>query len=287
MKEIPNSQKRVSFLQKILLLLSLTLMCLFLAALALLAFGNGISAMRWGIVVQNVLVFMIPAFLTAAVIYRQPLAFLDADALPSWRMVGFALLLYFAALPAFNFITWLNEQMTLPAFLSGVEEWMRAHEEANGALTEQLLSLNTVGDMLISVLLVGVLTGMGEETFFRGALQNILFSKPMNRHAAVWISAVVFSAIHVQFFGFVPRMLLGALFGYMMLWSGSLWLAALLHAINNSLVVITLYLSKNGCEAAEHFSDMGSPDFMPWTAAVSAVAAVAIIYYFRIKKQVR
>jgi len=64
----------------------------------------------------------------------------------------------------------------------------------------------------------------------------------MNIHAAIWVTAFIFSAIHVQFYGFLPRILLGAAFGYMAVWSGSLWLPILAHFINNAVGVIAFYI---------------------------------------------
>ena len=242
-----------------------------------------LGSLQWAILAQNVLTFMVPAFLTAAIINKRPFAFIDADSLPSWKAFGYALIIYVCAIPSLNFIIWLNENMSLPGCLSGVEQWMRQMEDALESTTKQLMAIDSIGQLLLTILLVGVITGVGEEMFFRGALQNILLSKPMNKHIAVWIVAIVFSAIHFQFFGFVPRLLVGAFFGYLVIWSGSLWLAALMHAINNSLTVIFNYAKHQGCDSVAWLEDIGSPDCMPFCALASAIIVLALFYYLKDK----
>ena len=110
------------------------------------------------------------------------------------------------------------------------------------------------------------LTGIGEEMLFRGTIQRIFSEGKVNTHIAVWCSAFIFSALHFQLFGFIPRMLLGAFFGYLYVWSGSLWLPILAHALNNSLSTLTYY------DAAI--------DTLPWignhpTPALAIVSAIA------------
>ena len=105
-----------------------------------------------------------------------------------------------------------------------------------------MLQMSNIGDLTIMILIVGVLTGIGEEFVFRGIVQRLFLEKFRNRHIAVWTTAIIFSAIHFQFYGFVPRMLLGAFFGYLLVWSGNIWLPVTAHALNNSLSVIGAYI---------------------------------------------
>ena len=108
-------------------------------------------------------------------------------------------------------------------------------------------------DLIIMILIVGVLTGIGEEFVFRGVLQRLFLDKFRNPHIAVWITAVIFSAVHFQFYGFVPRMLLGAFFGYLLVWSGNIWLPIIAHALNNSFSVAGAYIQQRAGE--ESFID--------------------------------
>lgn len=136
----------------------------------------------------------------------------------------------------------LNKNMKLPAFLKGVEDWMFSQEQKMAELTKQLLKMESVSILLVNLLMLAVIPALGEEFVFRGSLQKVLGRWTGNHHVAIWITAIFFSAIHFQFYGFIPRMLLGAIFGYLLVWSGSLWLPILAHFMNNAMAVITAYV---------------------------------------------
>ncbi len=91
-------------------------------------------------------------------------------------------------------------------------------------------------------MVIAVVAGLAEELIFRGCLQQIMQQIVKNKHIAVWVTAFIFSAIHFQFYGFLPRMLLGALLGYLFLWSGNIWVPIIVHTANNVIGVITAYL---------------------------------------------
>ena len=148
-------------------------------------------------------------------------------------MVGFT--------PFLSWLIELNESMVFPDFLSELERWMRASERKAKLLTKAFLTFDGFGSLLYVMLIVAVVPAIGEELLFRGVLQKIMISWTKNPHLGIWISAFLFSALHLQFFGFFPRMMLGILFGYIFLWSNSLWLPILGHFINNGTVVIASY----------------------------------------------
>jgi len=109
-------------------------------------------------------------------------------------------------------------------------------------LTKLLSSYDSFGEMLLALVIIGVFPAIGEELVFRGLLQHKLQTATKNAHLAIWISAFIFGAFHMQFFGVVPRILLGALFGYIYLYSGNIWYPILAHFVNNGLAVIVMYL---------------------------------------------
>ena len=123
---------------------------------------------------------------------------------------------------------------------------MRKMEDQAQIFSEVFLNTATIQGLIINILLIGVLAAVGEEIFFRGLLQNLFLKGTGNAHVAIWISAFLFSFIHFQFFGFFPRMLLGAMIGYLFYWSGSLWAAILAHFINNAVSVVAYYLVNTG-----------------------------------------
>ena len=90
--------------------------------------------------------------------------------------------------------------------------------------------------------MIAIIPAIGEELLFRGVIQRIFTRWTRSNHWGIWIAAILFSALHMQFYGFVPRMLLGVLFGYLLVWSGSMWLPIIAHFLNNALAVIAMYM---------------------------------------------
>ncbi|CAG5005787.1 hypothetical protein DYBT9275_03652 [Dyadobacter sp. CECT 9275] len=185
--------------------------------------------------------YLLPSLLFWYLIERRPLAAFNFRPFPKpyvWFMT-FAVVLLFIPLNG-QIIEW-NSAMKLPGFLSEVENWMRAKEDQLAVMTKFLTSYQSIGQLLIALVVVVLLPSLGEEALFRGVIQRKL-SAQMNIHAAIWISAAIFSTIHFQFYGFFPRMMLGALFGYLYYWTGNFWIAVLAHFVNNGFVLIMMYL---------------------------------------------
>jgi membrane protease YdiL (CAAX protease family) len=141
------------------------------------------------------------------------------------------------------FIYW-NMHVDFPEFMSGFEQWALAKEKEMMQITLYLTDFDGIGELILGILVIGVLAGIGEEYLFRGILQPKLQIYTGNAHAGIWIAAIIFSAIHFQFYGFLPRLMLGALFGYLYYYSGSLVYPIVAHILNNALTVVAVYLNK-------------------------------------------
>lgn len=225
--------------------------------------------------IQNVCVFILPALLTVYYITPQWPAFLGLKSVPRWEEVAFVVTMMIVAMPALNYIIHLNESIDLPD--SSLETWFRNTEAAARAVTDELLGAESVGALVLSILIAGVLTGFGEELFFRGAQQGIFLNRGINGHVAVWLTAVIFSALHFQFYGFIPRLLLGAFFGYLA-WKGrSLWLPVIAHALNNTLAIVSGYIALHYPGMAQ-LDTVGVPSqgTFPVTATVSLCLTIAV-----------
>lgn len=147
-------------------------------------------------------------------------------------------------IPVNNVVIEWNNAMSLPDALAPLEQWMKEKEESLAELTRLLTSFSSFFQFLIAVLVVAVIPAIGEELVFRGLLQNTLQRLTRNSHVAIWLAAFIFSAIHTQFYGLIPRMLLGAMFGYLYVWSGNLWLPIFAHFVNNGFTLLMVYLYK-------------------------------------------
>ncbi|WP_300631925.1 CPBP family intramembrane glutamic endopeptidase [uncultured Duncaniella sp.] len=230
----------------VILIVSLCLFTIVGSAIIGIVMRGGMTTqtLRISTVIQDCIVFILPATVSALLISPYAARFLGVDSKLRPMQLLLALLALMFSIPAMNGLVKLNEQMSLPASFAGMEEWMRAAEEQAKASVEVLLGSASIGSLIVNILIVGVLAGLSEELFFRGALQRIFLSCRMNHHLAIWLTAFVFSAFHMQFFGFFPRLLLGAYFGYIFYWSRSLWLPIILHAFNNSMVVYAMWHEK-------------------------------------------
>jgi membrane protease YdiL (CAAX protease family) len=139
-----------------------------------------------------------------------------------------------------------NSHLVLPEFLSGVEQWMRDMETQLMELTVFLTNFQSISELLTGILVIGVFAGVGEELFFRGLIQPKMQGYFRSPHWGIWVTAFIFSAIHAQFFGFLPRLFLGALFGYLYHYTGSLFYPILGHILNNALTLLMVYGSNQG-----------------------------------------
>lgn len=175
-------------------------------------------------------------------------------------------------------IEW-NMNIEFPEFMKGFGEWARNMEDRLMQLTELLSSYGSFGEMLIALVIIGILPAVGEELVFRGLLQNKIQAATKNAHLAIWISAIIFGAFHMQFFGVVPRILLGALFGYIYLYSGNIWYPILAHFVNNGLAVVVMYF---GPKYVEDFDPMEVDTAVPlYVSIIGLVACLVFFFYFK------
>jgi len=175
------------------------------------------------------------------------------------------------------FIEW-NAHLHFPGFFNDFEQWARARETYAEEITKFLTTFSSLSEFLFAFFIIAVLPGIGEELVFRGLLQPQLHRATGNAHVAIWISAFLFSAIHMQFFGFVPRVLLGALFGYLYLWSGNLLIPMFAHFLNNGFSVLMLYLKQLGIIEI----DIDSTEAAPWPAVISfAIITFGLLSYLK------
>ena len=177
-------------------------------------------------------------------------------------------------------LVYWNAQLVLPESMAGMESWMKEMETQLMELTKFLTDFQSVSELLTGILVIGVFAGVGEELFFRGLIQPKMQGYFKSAHLGIWITAIIFSAIHVQFYGFLPRVFLGALFGYMYHYSGSLHYPILAHIFNNSLTVVVVYLSNQG-----YFDfDLESTDSVSYPAALGGflVLILGFLYFKKV-----
>ena len=194
---------------------------------------------------------------------------------PQWWLILIGAALMIVSIPVTTTLTTWNESMNLGGAFAKLEEYLKALEETAQAATEQMLNVDTVGGMLFNLVIIALIPAVGEELTFRGVLQQSLTRK-MNPHVAIILSAAIFSFIHFQFYGFLPRMLLGILMGYMFYITNSLWTSMLMHFVNNGATVVLYYLNNIGViEDAESFGETQNVLII----AVSAMITIGLIVW--------
>lgn len=233
------------------------------------------------VIMQNILLFILAPLMCAYLISEAGSDMLKTKRIPTPAEFLICLVAMIVMTPAMNLLVTWNQSMHLPDALSGIEEWMRQQEDLAEKMTQDLLDVKTIGELLLLILVVGLMTGVGEEFTFRGIILNLLSEKGRNAHVAVWITAIIFSAIHLQFYGFIPRLVIGAFLGYLLIWSRSIWLPVFAHFVNNTLAVISSYVVSNGYYSDKIDSIGTSQDGTLWMAFVSTIAFIccaALIY---------
>jgi len=228
-------------------------------------------------IISSLGMFVIPALVYAKLQNRDWLGYLKIIPVPTYLAL-LTIVIMFAASPALEYTTLLNKGMKLPSFLKEVEAWMLQQELKMEFLTKKFIVMNSFSSLLVNLLMLAIIPAFGEELIFRGGFQPIFTRWFRNYHVAIWLTAIIFSSIHFQFYGFLPRMFLGALFGYLFVWSGSLWLPILGHFLNNALAVFTAYwYQQQGLSIDKMFeSEPSSPALI----SISLIIFIVSIRYF-------
>ena len=216
---------------------------------------------------SSIITFGLPAFLYARMTFRsQPLEHLGLK--PAGKSIfyilGIAVLLF--AFPLEGWLGMLNKQIPLP-------EWMIRMEKETDSQIVAFLKVSSPVDVVVNLIIVALLPAIFEELCFRGALQRILINIFKNPWGGIIVTAILFSAFHMEFQGFIPRMVLGILLGAAYWYSGSLWTAILAHFFFNGIqVLVASYNPKMMTE---------NPSVPAYAGLISLAIVVGLIYWMR------
>ncbi len=248
---------------------------------------SDINSLKWLQLFQSLGVFLLPAFTAAYLWSDNPARYLHLNSAPRYKDAGFAIIVIIIALPAINLLGYINQQVVLPDFLHELEEMLKEAENNAAALTESFLKTDSIIGLLANIGLMALLPAICEESCFRGILQQLLCNDKMGhfhlshrQHTAIWATAIIFSLIHFQFYGFLPRMLLGALLGYLLAWTGCLWIPVIAHFTNNAIAVITYYVAyKTDTFDVETMDTFGTGNTL-WLGITGILATIALIIIY-------
>ena len=227
-----------------------------------------------------ILIFLLPALSIAFLCSKEPLSFLCIKKSIDTKAILLSAAMVVLLFPTVDITSYLNSNIHLPEFMAPIENWIRETEEYAGKIIDKLLSKEGIIPFAVNILVIGVMAGIGEELLFRGVLLSIIRKKIKNPHIAIWIVAFIFSAIHFQFLGFIPRMILGAFMGYLLYWTNNIWVPVFAHFLNNAMSItgykINLYQSTSDSTALITENPTVTEIILIITAAITGLALFAL-----------
>lgn len=247
--------------------------------------SHSTTSLKWLQFMQTIATFLLPSILGAWIWSEghMPFTWLRLTQITHWSHYLLAVGIMLCAVPGINLLADLNSRIVLPESLGFIEQILKQQEEAAAALTEQFLQADNIGVLLLNIGLMALLPALAEEVSFRGTLQQILAQGKLKGqiHIAIWATAFIFSAVHMQFYGFVPRMLMGAMFGYVFVWTGTLWVPILMHFTNNGLAVMAYYLIGENEDSKNIADTFGASDTW-WVGVISLlITSLGLLIFYR------
>ncbi len=242
--------------------------------------ADNLQFLRYFQVLSHIGLFILPSILFVLIVSNKPVRYLEAHHRPWLWPVLLSVLIMFTALPMVNYLMQLNHQISFPDSLKSLEEWMRATEDAAERLTERFIQVHTWQEFMFNLLMIAVIPAIGEEFIFRGIIQKLFSQWTRNVHVAVFITAILFSAMHMQFFSFLPRVGLGIVLGYLFVFSGNIWIPVLAHFVNNAAALVFYHYYNQGVFSVE-LDDIGTGPMASVLVLSSLFVLTALFVAFR------
>jgi len=237
-------------------------------------------------IINTLGLFIIPPLVFAFLVSRFPIPYLSLKRSPAFVSTVAGIAVIIAILPFIHWIAGINEMLTLPDWLSGIENWMKRSEDQAKEMLEIFLGTTTITGLSLNLLMIAVLPAIGEELLFRGVLLRLFREWTKNPHIAVLISAFLFSALHLQFYGFLPRFILGIVLGYLFVWTRSVWVPILVHFVNNGVAVVAAwYFARGNIDRdIESIGEVDQP-IVILSSLVMVLVMLTMIRYYEYKKK--
>ena len=241
--------KKTTKFERLFILLALIIIGLILGTVIGLAYvfitksnPQDLNSLRFMQISSQLFTFVFPPIAYAFLVKEKPVNTLGLkNAKILWFLIGTAMI--FAIMPLNSILAEWNAGLTLPESLSALEQMIKDMQESASAMIEKFVSVDTIGGLMLNLFMIAGLAALGEELLFRSIIQTSLIKICKNAHVGILIASAIFSFIHLEFYGFIPRLILGMLLGYMFYFSGSIWVPMLMHFLNNGTVVLIYFLN--------------------------------------------
>ena len=276
--------KKTNRLERIFIIAALIIVGLILSLVVstITTFASGsfteLSVLRIAQISSQIFTFVLPPILYAILVKEKPMSALGLNKVKfHWLLIGIAMM--YVILPLNSAFAEWNAGLKLPESMKALEELMKSMQDAATEVTEKMLNVNNVSGLVVNIIMIAGLAALGEELLFRSLLQTSLIKICKNAHVGIIIASVIFSFIHFEFYGFLPRLVLGLLLGYMFYFSGSIWVPMLMHFLNNGTVVVLYFLNNKGFTNIdlETFGKTSTP------VLIASIIAMATLFYCSIK----
>jgi len=248
---------------------------------AIICMVIGTNSRTYLYVVQSVNlfgVFFVPALLFSYCASKKWFSFNEADRNTSPHLVGYVLILSLFIVPVVACLGHFNDMIAFPESMQKIEMWMRELEEVSKSILQTLTANSNITILFLNIFAMALLPAIFEEFLFRGTLQPFFTKWFVNKHIAIIVTAFIFSAIHFQFFGFIPRFLLGIYLGYMFIWGKSLWLPIVAHFMHNAVSLIFHYVAQRRSIDLEEIDPNQITGFYP--AVIICTFCIGLGIYF-------
>ena len=271
--------KKTSLSERIFILMALVVVGFILSAIVgvLIVFiskGHNISELgmlRISQISSQLLTFVFPPLLYACLVKERPMKSLGFHKIPLWSLAG--ILMMYAILPINNVFAEWNANLTLPESMASIEKIIKDLQDQAKIVTEKMLNVSDFSGLIINLIMIAGLAALGEELLFRSLLQPYLIKICKNAHVGIFIASALFSFIHFEFYGFIPRLVLGLLLGYMFYYSRSIWVPMIMHFVNNASAVILYYLNNKGITNVD-VDTFGKTEIFPLIISIMIMAAL-------------
>ncbi len=235
--------------------------------------------------IASTLTFVAPSLLIASLLHKKDFSdYLKLNKSPDINYYFIIVLFLISIMPALNIVIQWNQNIPLPEWLGGIKETVVKAEESAHKMMMLILRADSYFDLLVNIVVIAMIPAIGEELLFRGVIQRFLSDWLKNAHLAILISAFLFSAIHFQFFGLIPRFILGAIFGYLVYYSNSLWPAIWAHFFNNALAVTAMFYISKG-DLSQDIEKFGTETPHILYVIIGLILAAFLGYYLFKSKQ--
>jgi len=213
----------------------------------------------------SIIAFGLPSIALAMMAKGNWYTHLGFTAVKSYQQIGIVILLALTGLILSGALGSLTEKIPIPThFKTWAENLEAQYKKAMLSMTH----MNSFMDLAYALVAVAIIPAIIEEVYFRGTLQKIVLDLTGKPYAAIILTAIFFSAIHFSFFGFLSRMALGMVLGYIYHYSKNIWLPILLHFLNNGIAVVTLYMIRNNPAKVDQMMDDNLPIYWGLLALV-------------------